>query len=164
MKIKIRYLLFILVALLLLVVFVDYLLGVPRIYSINKDFDLNSGDERVYVYVCFLKIKDKIQTTPFSQEIRRLGINIPQERKWVLTSTKLLRLITKRFICPIYGGTPAECNFLIWLFDYGNVPDENRRIILQQIVTILQSVDRKAPFIITEKISDEAEKIFKAKK
>jgi len=80
------------------------------------------------------------------------------------TSTKLLRLISKKFIYYVYGGTPTQCNLLIWLFDYGNVPDEYRRIILQQIVTILQSGDRKAPFIITEKISDEAEKIFKAKK
>lgn len=164
MKIKIRYFVIGLIVLPLLVMFADYLLGVPRVFSINKDFDLNSGDERVYVYVCFLKIKDKIQTTPFSQEVRRLGINIPQERKWVGTSTKLLRLISKKFIYYVYGGTPTQCNLLIWLFDYGNVPDEYRRIILQQIVTILQSGDRKAPFIITEKISDEAEKIFKAKK
>ena len=148
----------------LLVLCVDYLLGVPRVFSINKDFDLNSGDEGVYVYVCFLKIKDEIHTTPFSREIRRLGIAVPQERKWILTSMKLLRLITKRYICPIYVGTPAECNFLTGLFDYGDVPDENRRIILQEILTILQTGDhRNVPRMITEKVQIESEKIFKAK-
>jgi len=165
MKIKIRYFVICLVALLLLVVCVDLLLGVPRVFSINTDFDLNSGDERVYVYVCFLKIKDKIQTTPFSQEIRRLGIYVPQERKWVGTSTKLLRLITKRYICYVYGGVPAECNFLIWLFDKSNVPDENRRIILQKFIKILQSGDhRNVPQMITEELQAEAEKVFKAEK
>lgn len=164
MKIKIRHLLFILVVLLLLVVCVDFLLGFPRVFSINTDFDLNSGDERVYVYVCFLKIKDEIQTTPFSQEVRRIGIDVPQERKWVGTSTKLLRLITKRYICPVYGGVPAECNFLIKVFDMVNVSDENRRIILQEIITILQSGDRKVPYMITEKISDEVGKLIKVEK
>jgi len=137
-------------------------LGVPRIFSINKDFDLNSGDERVYVYVCFLKIKDKIHVTPFSQEVRRLGIAVPKERKWVSTSTKLQRLITKRYICSIYGCIPADCNFLIWLFDKGNLSDENRRIILQKFLTILQSGDhRNVPRVITEELQAEAEKVYK---
>lgn len=147
----------------MLVVVVDYLLGFPHIFSINRGLDLNSGDERVYVYVCFLKIKDDIKTTPFSREVRRLGIAVPQERKWIGTHTKLFTILRKIDIYYVYGGTPTQCNFLIWLFDYGNVPDDNRRIILQQIFTILQSGDRKAPSIITEKISDEAEKVFKAK-
>ena len=161
MKIKIRYFVISLVALLLLVVCVDFLLGFPRVFSINKDFDLNRGDERVYVYVCFLKIKDEIQATPFSQEIRRLDIDVSQERKWMPTHTKLFTILRKIYINYIYGGVPADCNVLIKVFDEVNVPDENRRIILQEIITILQSGDRKVPHMITEKISDEVGKLLK---
>ncbi|MFC1604886.1 hypothetical protein ACFL5F_07655 [Planctomycetota bacterium] len=143
MKIKIRYLLFILLALLLLAVCVEFLLGFPRVFSINRDFDLNSGDVRWYTYACFLKIKDEIKTTQFSQEIRRLGIEIPLERKWVGTYTKLFTILRKIYICYVYGGTPTECNYLITLFDKGNVSDENRRIILQKFMTFF--ADRRPP-------------------
>jgi len=162
MKIKIRYLLFILVALLLLAVCVEFLLGVPRVFSINTDFDLNSGDVRVYTYFCYLKIKDEIKTTPFSQEVRRLGVEVPQERKWVGTSTKLFTILRKIYICYVYGGTPGECNFLIAMFDQVNLPDEKRRVILQEITMILQSGDhRNVPRVITEELQAEAEKVYK---
>jgi hypothetical protein len=87
----------------LLVVCVEFLLGFPRVFSINSDFDLNSGDVRDYTYVCFLKINEEIQTTPFSQEVRRLGIDVPQERKWVGTYTKLFTILRKIYICYVYG-------------------------------------------------------------
>jgi hypothetical protein len=161
MKIKIRYLFFILVALLLLMVCVEYLLGFPRVFSVNKDFDLNSGDEREYVYVCFLKIKEEIKTTPFSREVRRLGIDVPQERKWMPTHTKLFTILRKIYMNYIYGGVPGECNVLIKVFDEVNLSDENRRIILQEIITIFQIGDRKVPHVITEKISDEVGKLLK---
>lgn len=165
MKIKIRYFVISIVVLLLFVVCVDYLLGFPRVFSINKEFDLNSGDERVYVYVCFLKIKDEIHATPFSQEVRRLGIAVPQERKWVGTSTKLLRFISKKYIYYAYGAVPTKCNFLIWLFDYGDIQDDNRRIILEKFVTILQTGDyHSVPRMIMEELQNETEKILKAEK
>jgi hypothetical protein len=165
MKIKIRYLLFILVALLLLVVCVEFLLGFPRVFSINSDFDLNSGDERVYTYVCLLKIKEEIQTTPFSQEVRRLGIDVPPERKWVGTSTKLFTILRIIHICYVYGGTPGECNFLIAMFDQVNLPDEKRRVILQKLMKILETADqRNVSIMITKEIQAESEKIRNVKK
>ena len=164
MKIKIRYFIISLVALLLLVllvVCVYFLLGVPRVFSINSDFDLNSGDERVQIYACFLKIKDEIKTTPFSQEVRRLGIDVPKDRKWVRTYTKLL---INKHINYAYGGIPAGCNFLIKMFDDRNVSDENRRIILQRIITILQSGDRNVPRMIEDELPAIAEKVYKVGK
>jgi len=136
-------------------------LDVPRVFSINSDFDLNNGDVRVQNYACFLKIKDEIQTTPFSQEVRRLGIDVPQERKWVRTSTKLLRLLSDTHICYVYGGIPAGCDFLIKMFDDRNVSEENRRIILQRIITILQSGDRNVPRMIEDELQAVAEKVYK---
>jgi hypothetical protein len=109
-------------------------------------------------YACFLKIKDEIQTTPFSQEARRLGIDVPQERKWMRTNTKLL---INKDIYYVYGGIPAECDFLTKLFDDGNVSDENRRIILQKFITILQIGDRNVPRMITDELQSEAEKVYK---
>lgn len=164
MKIKIRHFVISLIVLLFIVVFVDYLLGIPRVFSINRDFDFNSGDERVYVYVCFLKIKAEIKTTPFSREIRRLDIDVPKERKWITTHTKVFMILHKKYICPVYGGVPTDCNFLTAMFDQVNLPDENRRIILQEIMTILQSGDKhNVSRMITEKVQAESEKIFKTK-
>ena len=156
MRIKTIHLILTIVALLLLVMCVYYLLGFPRVFSINKDFDLNSGDIRVYEYICFLKIKDEIQVTPFSQEIRRLSIDIPKERNWITVQTKLL--ISKYINYP-YGGIPADCNFLVAVFDHAKLSDENRRITLQEIISILKRGDRKVPHMINEKVTNEAEKL-----
>ncbi|HUT45411.1 MAG TPA: hypothetical protein VMX36_03965 [Sedimentisphaerales bacterium] len=57
------------------------LLKHPRVFSICKDIDLNSGDVREQINACFLRIKDEVQTTPFSREVRRLGIAVPEERR-----------------------------------------------------------------------------------
>lgn len=160
MTIKIEHLVLTIVTLLLLVVCVYYLLGFPRVFSINKDFDLNSGEIRVYEYICFLKIKDEIQVTPFSQEIRRLSIDVSKERNWIPVQTKLL---ISKYINYSYGGIPANCNFLIAMFDQANLSDENRRITLKEIITILQRGDSKVPHVITEKVSSETEKLLKTK-
>lgn len=162
MRIRIIHLILIIVVLLLLVVCVEFLLGFPRVFSINRDFDLNSGDVRWYTYVCFLKIKDEIKTTQFSQEVRRLDIDVPQERKWVPTHIKFLIF---KYINYVYGRTPEECNYLIKLFDKGNVSEENRRIILQKFMKILQTGDRRNVSLMTKKeVQAEAKKVYKVEK
>jgi hypothetical protein len=164
MRMRIIYLILIIVVLVLLLLGVckEFLLGFPRVYSINMDFDLNSGDVRWYTYACFLKIKDEIKTTQFSKEVRRLGIDVPQERKWAPTYTKFL---INKDVLYVYGQTPGDCNYLIKLFDKGNVSDEDRRIILQKFITILQTGDhRNVPRMIAEEVQSEVEKVYKVEK
>lgn len=159
MKIKIRYFIIAPIVLFLLAEGIYYLLGFPRVYSINMDFDLNSGDVRLYKYICFLKTKDKIKTTLFSQEVRRLGINVPQERKWMPTNTKFIIFKHVRYV---YEGTPGECNHLIKLLDKGNVSDDDRLIILKKLIKILHTGDhRNVPRLIREEIQAEARKVYK---
>jgi hypothetical protein len=130
----------------------------PRVFSINTDIDVNSGDTRLRMYICFLQIKHEIQTTPFSQEVRRLAIDVRQERKWMPTHTTLL---SYRRIDYVYGGTPGQCKFLIKIFNDGNVPDEERRVIIERILTILQSGDRRAAAMVEDEVQALAERVYK---
>ena len=43
--------------------------------------------------------------------------------------------------------------------DYAKLSDDNRRITLQEIISILQRGDRKVPHMIHEKVTNEAEKL-----
>lgn len=44
--------------------------------------DLNSGDCKGEKYIFSFKLKNKITTTRFSREVRRLGIDVSDERIW----------------------------------------------------------------------------------
>lgn len=158
MKTQGRHLLFGIVLLLMLIVCICFLLDYPHVFSINRDIDINSGDVRVRMYICFLRIKDEVQKTSFSQEVLRLAIDVPQERKWMPTHTKLL---SSRHIEYVYGGIPVECDILIKTFDDGNVPDEDRRVILQRILTILQSGDRQVTIKVEDEVRAFMEKVYR---
>jgi hypothetical protein len=113
------------------------LLSSPWLYRIDKSIDANSGDRRVQVHMCTLQTKSYVESTPFSQEVRRLGIPIAENRMWRTVSTRCLR--RGRHIHYTYRRTIRKCDELMEMFDQGNVPDEDRRVIIQNILAALQS-------------------------
>ncbi|MFC1637218.1 hypothetical protein ACFL5Z_20560 [Planctomycetota bacterium] len=159
--IRFHHLLLSFLVFLLLVMSVYFLLDLPHVFNISRDIDVNSGDVRVKIEVCYFRIKDEIQKTPFSEEVRRLGINVSHVRKWVPTHTKLL---SNKRIYYIYGGTPAKCKLLVKMFNDGNVSEEDRRAILQKFLNILQSGDRHLETKIEAELQVLAEKVYKVTK
>lgn len=135
MRIRLRHIVLTIIILSILLLCMYPLLGHPRVFSVHRDIDINSGDVRVEIYACFFRIKNEIQVTPFSQEIRRLGIRVPEKRLWKRAQTKLL---TWKYIGYQYGGTIVKCNFLIKVLDATNVPDQDRLVILKRVLMSLQ--------------------------
>lgn len=122
---------------LILVALLVPLLADPRLYRIDKSIDANSGDLRVQVHICSVQTKSYVRSTPFSQEVRRLGIPIAENRMWRTVSTRCLK--RGRHIFYTYRRTIRQCDELMEMFDQRNVPDEDRRIILQNVLAALQS-------------------------
>lgn len=130
----------------------------PRVFSICQDIDLNSGDIQEQINVCFVRIKDEVQTTPFSREVRRLGIVVPQERRWVRAYTKVLTIAC---IFHLYGETFSQCNSVMRMFEDGHIPDEERLIIVKRILTNWQSKDPRDLHKVNEELEATAEKVYK---
>ena len=135
MRIKARRIVLSIIILSILLLGMYPLLGHPRVFSIKDDCDINSGDVRRQIYVCFFRIKNEIHETAFSREVRRLGILVGEERIWKSTYKKVL---TIKCIYIPFGGTIAKCNFLIEMFDVAKVSDQDRLEILERVFISLQ--------------------------
>ena len=144
---------------LVLVALLVPLLGDPRLYRIDKYIDANSGDLRVQVYICSLQAESYVKSTPFSKEVRRLGIPIAENRMWRPVSTRCLR--GGRHIHYTYRKTIRKCDELMEMFDQRNVPDEDRRIILQNVLAALQSERGRKLSAIDAELNSLAERVRK---
>ncbi len=141
MKPKARHITLSFAAILLVILGAWELLYVTGMYWVHRDVDVNTGDIRTQSYVCLVRVRDEIEASPFSQEVRRLGIGVGKERVWKRAGT---RLPGRGFVCFRYGGAVANCDFLVRLLDGVETPDEGRRVILQSVLTSLQAGDLAA--------------------
>jgi len=108
----------------------------PLIFRIETDLDVNSGDIRQRKYICSILVEDNIQTTPFSQEIRRLGLILNKERIWERAEGKIK---LNQYGRSKYRIAINMCNLLVDMFDDYNISDEDRFIILQNAFKNLQA-------------------------
>jgi hypothetical protein len=120
----------------ILVIFSIALFARPLMLRIDTDLDVNSGDIRQRKYICSILIEDNIQTIPFSQEVRRLGLTINKDRRWKHAEGKI-RL--NHYGRSKYSIAINICNLLIDKFDDYKISDEDRFIILQNAFKYLQA-------------------------
>ena len=99
------------------------------------DIDVNSGDLRLQDYLFSFKIMDEIRETPFSLEVRRLGIPVGENRKWERATTGTLT----RHLSHQYSYAIGYCIQLVHILDSSNTPEKERIAILQKVLTYLQA-------------------------
>ena len=87
--------------------------------------DINSGDVRGAT----------IAETPLSKEVRRLGIAVPAERKWMLMSSHN----DGTYVDSVYRFVPGVGAMLVRLLDETHTPDEERRVTLEKFMTNLRT-------------------------
>ncbi len=117
----------------LLLIGILILLVHPRVFNTNTYIDANSGDLRVETTVCGLRVWDRIRTTPFSREVRRLDIPTPKDRAWQL-ALKEKGLLGGGHTHSILGRVVVDLESLMRIFAHGEVADQERRVILQKIL------------------------------
>ena len=116
--------------------------------EIINEVDINSGDIRYTKYVDGICKKDVIRTTEFSDEIRRLGIDIPENRVWrQLNNTKIWEY--RKWGSTKKHGTMQHSDTLhgfmqdyrnsVWLLKETNALDQERKEFLQEILKNLQA-------------------------
>ncbi len=123
----------------------------PWTYSARRAIDVNSGDVLDRVVVCGMRISEDIHPSAFSEELRRLKIDVSQKRRWMQVDAVVLR---GRPISYRYGGTIDKCNLLIKLFDTCQIPDTQRPAILVEALIILQNGDLKQMDGLLDRLGD----------
>jgi hypothetical protein len=121
---------------LLLIVLCWLLREEPWILVKRLDLDLNSGDLRYRVCVCFLPVRSEIRESSLSREVRRLDLATPRSRAWRPAFVQRHEPTHAdywygHFITGIFDP-------LVRLLDEARVPDEERRMILGQFMKSLQ--------------------------
>jgi hypothetical protein len=115
------------------------LLGEPWVFRRCTDIDLNSGGTRDVAYVFSLCVKNRIQESDLSREVRRLGIDVPGTRVWKRAFESYL--VEGVYIDYSYGGVVATCGQLLRILDLTEASDQERRVALEMLLTSLRTGD-----------------------
>jgi hypothetical protein len=94
-------------------------------------------------------IREEIQPTPFSLEVRRVGILVPGTPRWERTSTHLL------FGRPLsfkYAEAVADCRMIIKLLGALNVSDQERISMLESTLIYLRQGDFAQMRVLEERL------------
>lgn len=124
----------------LTILWCGWLLGRPSLslYRLTE-IDINSGDFRVGMYAGMLPVsRRRIQKTPLSREVRRLGIVIPAKRAWKPAFMSIRRPSGSDILCTYSLAVSAE-NLLCRVLDQTGTPDEDRRIVLGKAMAALRT-------------------------
>ena len=149
------------VVLTLLLTGILVLLVHPRAVNTNTYIDANSGDLRIETTVFGFCIRDTIKVTPFSQEVRRLGIAIQQDRHWRPVLTEEGLLMGSHTDCRL-GGVPDLLGWIVSLFERGRVSDQERLVVGERILGILKNEESDRADItdeltvLSKKVNEEA--------
>ncbi|MBM4024079.1 MAG: hypothetical protein FJ280_01550 [Planctomycetes bacterium] len=118
------------------------LLGEPWVFSNNTDLDLHSGALRDQMFVFGVPVKSRVYESELSREIRRLGIAVPATRTWKRIGQA--NLVQRHSISSGYSRVLVRCDALLNTLGEVRAPDDERRVILQRLVTILQTQDPRS--------------------
>jgi hypothetical protein len=100
------------------------------------DLDINSGDLRNRVYVCYLPVRSKITESTLSHEVRRLSVAVPANRVWRPAFVQRREPTHSDYL---YGRLVSGVfDQLVTLLDETHTPDEERRVILDQFMKSLR--------------------------
>jgi hypothetical protein len=110
----------------------------PWAFSFREAVDINSGDVVHWTYVCGLRIREDIQRSAFSQELRRVGVKVPPVRNWKRTSTKVL---SGRKIATENLHLSQQCDFVLDVLNLHKASDAERSVLLVEALGILRKGD-----------------------
>lgn len=121
-------------------------------------FDINSGMTKSETYILIIPIKSVIKETPFSEEIKRLGIEIPEEHIWKRISATEQN--SRDGTVTFYSTILSDSKMLIVILDACNAPENVRIDILKEVLQIYKTANRdyrndRKIHEITDKVMDE---------
>jgi len=100
----------------------------------SSDMDINSGDYRYQEFRGDRLVKSEIHESALSQEARRLGIDLPAERRW---KPMHRNRPGGRHEDSAYGFVMGVGNDLVRILAATNRPDDERRVVLAEFLTML---------------------------
>ena len=139
MKKRILFILLSIVVVIFILIILAEVFGIC-LFESRGYIDLNSGDQKFESYICSLKIISTTHPTPFSREVHRLGIDLPDGCRLVYMSgtSSILPFLTKIH----RSGKYRELYSLLYWFPFyfleNNIPDNDRITICQQALNCMK--------------------------
>lgn len=140
----------------IIVLLILFTLGISGFISSkgSTSIDLNSGDIRVKKYAFSFKVKDRIFETYFSEEVRRLDIDIPKERVWKSVSSHskiFMGLLGGEYRDGKYGKVYNDLNSYVIDLEINDISDSNRVAAMKEALYCLRN---EKPGWINKKLDD----------
>jgi len=102
------------------------------------DIDINSGDEREQLRICFVPVTHSIRQSRLSQEARRLGIPLHPRRVWKRAYEEPL-VFAGVYVDYGYGFVISTYGLVLNLLDVARAPDTDRRATMERLMTALRT-------------------------
>lgn len=109
----------------------------PVALYFRTEMDLNSGDVRGLISISDEPPRYGIYETNLSREVRRLGIRIPEKRQWLRIDGS--GYYGGVYIDNPYSDLPPDTREVLRLLDEVNASDEERRDVLERLMTSLRT-------------------------
>ncbi len=103
---------------------------------IGRDIDINSGDFRGLRPTLDAAHQYVIYESKLSKEVRRLGIPIPEERRWKVAGRRSAGGMDVYYV---YESLPSVIHALMTTLDEADAPDEERRDVLERFMMSLRT-------------------------
>ncbi len=107
----------------------------PWIFEKRTAIDVHSGDVRTQIRVLGIECREQVRTSVFSREVRRLGIEIPEERMW---TDMYYHSLMGRVFASRYAPALHHSVLIVDLLDRMKASDEDRRIIVERVLRHLR--------------------------
>jgi hypothetical protein len=108
----------------------------PAARFVGTEIDINSGDLRGARSILDGPPWYEVYESELSKEVRRLGIPIPEEPQWMVISGPPSGGMRVTYI---YSRLLPAARMLLQFFDEANASDEERRAVLQRLMTSLRT-------------------------
>jgi len=128
------------------------LLGHPWVFHTLTLIDVNSGDTLLQTYVCGFQVGEEVQTTPFSREVRRIGVPISGTPRWERVR---MDVFIRRPVSYRYSSAVSKCNFLIELLQVLDLTETERLPIIEMALHELQSQNVKGLDALLDRYGDQ---------
>jgi hypothetical protein len=102
------------------------------------DIDINSGDEREQLRICFVPVTHTIHQSRLSEEACRLGIPLHPRRMWRRAYEEPL-VPAGVYVDYSYGFVISTYGLVLNLLEVARAPDMDRRATMERLMTALRT-------------------------
>ena len=133
-------------------VLIPLLVGYPWLFRVDRSVDVNSGDVLRQVRICGVQVGETAEATAFSDEMRRLGVQMPEDRRWERLSVQALG--GRTLVSYSRDGILTRCSFLVRVMQELDLPHDERIAVLRKALASLEVGDSEGIDSLSQSLAE----------